>query len=138
MSELLFYLSLFIVVIGACVVIVARFTEQAPQKKASTHNNELVTFETIMVTLEVQDSSYEQLQRAVQNLFDHYEILKLSNNQKRFFLFELSKHRHTRSELILSALNDMTTRNPELKKELESSVKRGLDRRDLADNALRL
>lgn len=131
MSELLFYLSLFLFVIGACVIVVARFTKAAPKKKAQEEDDGLVTFETIMVPLEFPESSYMQLQKAVDLLFKHYHELNLTTTQKRFFLYQLSKHPRVKADLVLFVLNDLSARNPDIAKELESSVKRGLDRRDL-------
>ncbi len=116
--------------IGACVIVVAKFTKAAPKKKAQEDDG-LVTFETIMVPLEFPDSSYMQLQKAVDLLLKHYHELNLTTTQKRFFLYQLSKHPHIKADLVLFVLNDLSEKNPDIAKELESSVKRGLDRREL-------
>ena len=50
MEELLFYLSLFIFVILACIIVVARFTKPAPTR-AAEDEDEIITFETLLLPL---------------------------------------------------------------------------------------
>lgn len=130
MEELLFYLSLFIFVILACVIVVARFSKPAPIKDSS-NEYEIINFETILLPLEFASSSNEQLTQTVAKLFAHYDELEMTTTQKRFFLYSLSKHPNVQADLVLQALDDMSEKNPTIAKELEASVKKGLDRRDL-------
>ncbi|WP_299326445.1 hypothetical protein [uncultured Helicobacter sp.] len=130
MEELLFYLSLFIFVILACIIVVARFTKPAPTR-AAEDEDEIITFETLLLPLEFSSSNNDQLEQAVRRLFRYYDELDMTTTQKRFFLYALSKHPNVRAELVLEALDEMSNLNPSIAKELEASVKRGLDRRDL-------
>lgn len=130
MEELLFYLSLFIFVILACIIVVARFTKPAPTR-AAEDEDEIITFETLLLPLEFASSNNDQLEQAVRRLFRYYDELDMTTTQKRFFLYALSKHPNVRAELVLEALDEMSNLNPSIAKELEASVKRGLDRRDL-------
>lgn len=130
MEELLFYLSLFIFVILACIIVVARFTKPAPTRDAEDED-EIITFETLLLPLEFSSSNNDQLEQAVRRLFRYYDELDMTTTQKRFFLYALSKHPNVRAELVLEALDEMSNLNPSIAKELEASVKRGLDRRDL-------
>lgn len=130
MEELLFYLSLFIFVILACIIVVARFTKPAPTR-AAEDEDEIITFETLLLPLEFSSSNNDQLEQAVRRLFRYYDELDMTTTQKRFFLYALSKHPNVRAELVLEALDEMCNLNPSIAKELEASVKRGLDRRDL-------
>ncbi|GAD19154.1 hypothetical protein [Helicobacter fennelliae] len=128
MFDLIFYLALFLVVIIACVVIVAKFSKP-PKPQIKTQDNTIISFETLMVPLDSPDSTYQDLQKAVGDLFRFYDMLHLNIAQKQHFLFALSRHKNVKSDLVLSTLNQLQELNPSLKKQLEGSVKRGLDRR---------
>lgn len=130
MEELLFYLSLFIFVILACIIVVARFSKSAPVRDSSDEY-EIINFETMLLPLEFSSSSNDQLAQAVAKMFEHYDELAMTTTQKRFFLYCLSKHPNVQADLVLQTLDDMSNLNPSIAKELEASVKKGLDRRDL-------
>ena len=83
MEELLFYLSLFIFVILACIIVVARFSKPAPARDSSDEY-EIINFETMLLPLEFSSSSNDQLAQAVAKMFEHYDELAMTTTQKRF------------------------------------------------------
>ncbi|RDU55718.1 hypothetical protein [Helicobacter sp. MIT 01-3238] len=132
MFELVASLSLFVFVIVSALIIVAKVSKKTPVVIRSGDDfsyEEVITYETIMVTIESEDSTFIDLQDAVKEMFSYYDVLNLSKTQKRLFLFALSKHPNVKSPLVLSALNEMSKRNPDMAKDLDLSVRRGLDRR---------
>ena len=96
---------------------------QAPEQK--------VTIEEIMKILDSPKSDNAKLHKAADLFFGHYDELELSDYRKKNFLFALTVHKNTSTDLIIRTEGRLRELNPDLERELTKTLNRALDARDL-------
>lgn len=94
---------------------------------SQTHD---VTIEEIMRILDSPKSDIQKLSKAAELFFDHYDKLDLSDYRKKSFLFAITVHKHTSTELIIKTEERLRELNPDLERELNKTLNRALDARE--------
>lgn len=103
----------------------------APKKMEYIKEEEhKLTFEEIQRVLENQKKSLEEIKHTVNLFFQNYDKLELSEYKKRQFLFAVVVHRNTSTELIMQVDSDLRQLNPDMDRDLTSTLNRALDARE--------
>lgn len=130
--------SIFILVSVFCValfvLLVALWLFGPAPKKPEYQSNEeeyKVTIEEIMKILDSPKSNILKLTKAVDMFFEHYDELDLSDYRKKSFLFAITVHKNTSTELIIHTEERLRELNPDLERELNKTLNRALDARDI-------
>ena len=84
-----------------------------------------------MKILDNPKSDIAKLRRAVDIFFERYDELELSDYRKKSFLFAITIHKNTSTELIISTEERLRDLNPELERELNKTLNRALDARNI-------
>ncbi len=63
--------------------------------------------------------------------FDNYDKLTLNDYRKKSFLFAITTHARTSTELIMNTEKRLRELNPGLEKDLNKTLHRALDARDI-------
>ena len=92
---------------------------------------ENVSIEDIMKVLDNPKSTLTKLTETADTFFEHYDKLELSDYRKKSFLFAITIHSNTSTELILKTEKRLRELNPDLTRELNKTLNRALDARDL-------
>lgn len=85
--------------------------------------------ETVMMVLDSTQSSLEDLQQAMDKLFEDYDRISPSKQQIKNVLIALSLHKNAEKDIIMNTQEKFEERNPDLKHELERAVMKGLNAR---------
>lgn len=105
-------------------------TPKKPETSQIEHRPK-VTIEEIMKILDSPKSDLEALRKAADMFFGHYDELELSDYRKKSFLFAIAVHRNTSTELIIRTEERLRQLNPDLERELNKTLNRALDARDI-------
>ncbi|CUU39326.1 MULTISPECIES: hypothetical protein [Helicobacter] len=129
--------SVFMLVSIFCVAIFVLVTMlwlfgPAPKKLESENEEKgIVTIEEIMKVLDNPRSTLTKLTEAADNFFENYDKLELSDYRKRSFLFAITVHHNTSTELIVKTEEKLRELNPTLARDLNKTLNRALDARSL-------
>lgn len=103
----------------------------APKKVELKEQEQKVSIEEIMKILDSPKSNILKLTKAVDMFFEHYDELDLSDYRKKNFLFTITVHRNTSTELIIHTEERLRELNPDLERDLNKTLNRALDARDI-------
>ncbi|CAM3348639.1 hypothetical protein [Helicobacter labetoulli] len=103
----------------------------APKKVELKEQEQKVSIEEIMKILDSPKSNILKLTKAVDMFFEHYDELDLSDYRKKNFLFAITVHRNTSTELIIHTEERLRELNPDLERDLNKTLNRALDARDI-------
>lgn len=130
--------SVFMLVSIFCVAIFVLITMlwlfgPAPKKPeyGEEEKNKSVTIEDIMKVLDNPKSTLTRLTEIADTFFEHYDELELSDYRKKSFLFAIVIHPNTSTELIIQTEEHLRELNPDLARELNKTLNRALDAREL-------
>lgn len=84
-----------------------------------------------MKVLDNPRSTLTKLTEAADNFFENYDKLELSDYRKRSFLFAITVHHNTSTELIVKTEEKLRELNPTLARDLNKTLNRALDARSL-------
>ncbi|WP_295701773.1 hypothetical protein [uncultured Helicobacter sp.] len=131
-NSLFMLISIFCVAVLALVVALW-FFGPAPKKPEPSIEVEMQTnIEDIMKVLDNPKSDLIQLRKAAESFFTYYNDLQLSDYRKKAFLFAVTVHRNTSTELIINAEERLKELNPDLTRDLNKTLSRALDARGIA------
>ncbi|CAM2761756.1 hypothetical protein LS66_005755 [Helicobacter sp. MIT 03-1614] len=90
-----------------------------------------ISIEDIMKILDSPKSDLPTLKKAADMFFDNYDKLTLNDYRKKSFLFAITTHARTSTELIMNTEKRLRELNPGLEKDLNKTLHRALDARDI-------
>lgn len=122
-----FFIVISFIVVLALLLIVLLKLPNKKNKETIVVDNSIIDFDSVMMLLDSEYSTTEDLQRAKEYFFNYYHKWDLSKMQKKSFLVALCLHPKTNSKLILSAERKLGEKNPKLKKDFEKIVKQALE-----------
>lgn len=124
--------SIFCVAIFVLVTILWLFGP-APKKAeySKADESKTISIEEIMKILDNPKTPFTKLTETVDNFFQYYDNLELSDYRKKSFLFAVIVHPHTSTELIIETEKHLKELNPDLVSELTKTLNRGLNARDM-------
>lgn len=124
--------SIFCVAIFVLVTLLWLF---GPAPKNAEYNkadeSKTMSIEEIMKILDNPKTPLVRLTEAVDNFFQYYDNLELSDYRKKSFFFAVIVHPHTSTDLIIETEKHLKELNPDLASELSKTLNRGLNARDL-------
>lgn len=130
-TNVIFIAGSFIVVIILFVFALFKFVlSNKPKKKEfDIDMQNSFSIETVMMVLDSSQSSLDDLQQAIDKLFEEYEQIEPNKLQVKNILIALALHKNAQKNIIIETQKRFEEKHPELQGEFERAVKKGLDAR---------
>ncbi|RDU72394.1 hypothetical protein CQA66_04855 [Helicobacter aurati] len=131
-ANLIFIAGSFVIVVVLFIFALFKFVLSKPKEK-EFHIDVEDTFgiETVMMVLDSSQSSLEDIQKAIDRLFEDYDRIEPDKQKIKNILIALSLHKNAQKDIIIATQKRFQDRHPELEIELEKAVKKGLDNRGM-------
>lgn len=118
----------------ALFVLIAMLYIFGPKPKKIEYENTIeekkIGIADIMKILDNPKSDLSNLTKASNMFFENYDELDLSDYRKKSFLFAVTVHRNTSTELIINTEEKLRELNPYMARELNKVLGRALDARE--------
>ncbi|RDU65260.1 hypothetical protein CQA53_06700 [Helicobacter didelphidarum] len=130
-TNLIFIGGSFVVVVVLFIFALFKFvlSNKPKAKEFSIDIENSFGLESIMMVLDSSQSSLQDLQDAMDKLFEEYDKLDINKQKIKSILLALCQHKNTEKNIILDTQKKFQEKHPELAMEFERAVKRGLDAR---------
>ena len=128
----------FIFIGGSFVVVVILFifalfkfvlSNKPKEREYNIDIQDSFSIDTVRMVLDSTQSTLEDLQSAIDKLFEEYDALNPNKQEIKSILIALSLHKNAQKDIIIDTQKRFQEKHPELEMELERAVKKGLDSR---------
>lgn len=130
-TNLIFIGGSFVVVVVLFIFALFKFV-LSNKPKEREFNIDLTSgpnLEGVKMVLDSSQSTLQDLQDAMDKVFEDYDKLNLDKRDIKSMLVALSLHPNAEKNIIIDTQKKFTEKNPDLAMEFEKSVKKGLDSR---------
>ncbi len=130
----------FIFIGGSFVVVVILFifalfkfvlSNKPKEREYNIDIQDSFSIDTVRMVLDSTQSTLEDLQSAIDKLFEEYDALNPNKQEIKSILIALSLHKNAQKDIIIDTQKRFQEKHPELEMELERAVKKGLDSRGI-------
>lgn len=130
-TNLIFIAGSFVVVVVLFIFALFKFvlSNKPKEKEFNIDLSSGPSLEGIKMVLDSSQSSLQDLQDAMNKLFEDYDKLDVDKREIKAMLVALSLHPNAEKNIILDTQKKFTEKHPELGMEFEKAVKKGLDAR---------
>lgn len=130
-TNLIFIGGSFVVVVVLFIFALFKFvlSNKPKEREMNIDLNTGPTLEGVKMVLDSRNSTLQDLQEAMDKVFEDYDKLEIDKRDIKAMLVALSLHPNAEKNIILDTQKKFTEKNPDLAMEFERAVKKGLDSR---------
>lgn len=130
-TNLIFIAGSFVVVVVLFIFALFKFvlSNKPKEKEFNIDLDNGFSLDSVKMVLDSRQSTLQDLQHAMDKLFEDYDKLNIDKRDIKSMLVALSLHPSAEKNIILETQKKFEEKNPDLSMEFEKAVKKGLDAR---------
>ncbi|MWV61108.1 hypothetical protein DCO58_11375 [Helicobacter saguini] len=130
-TNLIFIGGSFVVVVVLFIFALFKFvlSSKPKEREINIDLSSGPSLEGVKMVLDSRNSTLQDLQEAMDKVFEDYDKLEIDKRDIKGMLVALSLHPNAEKNIILDTQKKFTEKNPDLAMEFERAVKKGLDSR---------